>query len=99
MGNENRVIGSADACLNIEGPGRCVNCGVVRLRGIDCMCVEPMRRSEAFESRVSIHETGSCHVVCAERDLMARVRPKLEATPEANNLALPGSNYRIHRCW
>jgi hypothetical protein len=38
--NDRCVIGSADACANIERSGRRVNCGVVRLRRRDSMYVD-----------------------------------------------------------
>jgi hypothetical protein len=38
--NDKCVIGSADACANIERSGRRVNCGVMRLRRTDYMCVD-----------------------------------------------------------
>jgi len=38
MGNECCLIGSADACVNIELPRRCVNCGVMRLTKTNEIC-------------------------------------------------------------
>jgi hypothetical protein len=85
MRNDNCVIGSADACANIERSGRCVNCGVVRLRRADYICIGPMRWSEECESRVFVLEMGSLCAVCAEYS-MGRYQCLYTITPEASGL-------------